>query len=424
MLWSALIQGITLTFLLLHVNASSYMRLLGRDMTRWENEFAFLFYRNLSIVLPPSRNHNILIAPYALYISLVALYDGAYGYTRSELYETLRLNTHSDLRRNQSMFFINKLFYVNSKSRSQHSTILKMVNAFYLRKSSLIDEIYASNIKGYYHISARNVNFASNSLDVEQKINTWVNERSAGLAKSIIPSLMITPRTVSIVVSTTAFSSPWLFPFLPLETTPLSFAVSWTKSIDVPMVKMVQGLYNYLEDDLVQILELPYEGHEQSMLIILPKSRDIAQINRRLDEGALSRWLKLLEKQVVEVAIIPRFKVRGEYLRYEIDYALKKMGLLEIFHDENANLTGISRGVGVDDKVYVDDIVHKVEVSFDEYGTNYARQGPMNQSLYVVSEQMRENYCYFIATHPFIFIIRDLRFNKILMIGTVFDPSS
>lgn len=57
---------------------------------------------------------------------------------------------------------------------------------------------------------------------------------------------------------------------------------------------MQEAKFNYAQTDKLQILELPYEGNELSMLILLPKGDDLNTVEESLSAAELSIWQKLL----------------------------------------------------------------------------------------------------------------------------------
>jgi len=66
--------------------------------------------------------------------------------------------------------------------------------------------------------------------------------------------------------------------------------------------------FEHAELDKVSILQLPYQGDDLSMLIILPKENKLSELERSLDYQQLNDWRSKLERHKVEVHL-PKFKI-------------------------------------------------------------------------------------------------------------------
>ena len=85
--------------------------------------------------------------------------------------------------------------------------------------------------------------------------------------------------------------------------------------------------FNYAETDEIQILEMPYDGEDLSMLILLPKENNLGTMEDSITNGKLSEWRNMLNEQRVDI-YIPKFEFDTKYFMKE---TLSKMGMPTAF---------------------------------------------------------------------------------------------
>ena len=164
----------------------------------------------------------------------------------------------------------------------------------------------------------------------------------------------------------------------------------------------MEGDFNYWENKDAQVLELPYKKSNLSMVIFLPKKRNM---NITLDE--LMKWRMNLGIAYVNLSL-PKFKFTSEY---NLKDALSNMGMKQVFtHD--ANLTGISP----EKPLWAEEVYHKGYVSVDEKGTvaSGITGTPLAGGIIPCVN--------FNANHPFFFTIQDRKTGAIFFMGWVANP--
>jgi serpin B len=170
--------------------------------------------------------------------------------------------------------------------------------------------------------------------------------------------------------------------------------------------------FNYTETERLQILELPYEGEELSMLILLPKGDDLNALEESLNTENLSEWRNRLIEQRVEV-YIPKFKFETKYFMAE---DLKGMGMPTAF-SMNADFSGMT---GKKD-LFISQVIHQAFVEVNEEGTEAAAATAVVwKGLSVRPKSIK----IFKADHPFIFVIQEKETGDILFLGRVTNPTS
>ena len=112
---------------------------------------------------------------------------------------------------------------------------------------------------------------------------------------------------------------------------------------------------------------------------------------------------------------IPKFKIESEIRLVSI---LKRLGMTKMFQQEVADFKGIS-----DIPLYVSDAIQKALIEVDETGTEAAAATAIVTSTKNKKAVRPRKLEPFVADHPFLFFIRDLKTKLLLFQGRVTVPS-
>jgi serpin B len=160
----------------------------------------------------------------------------------------------------------------------------------------------------------------------------------------------------------------------------------------------------------LQILELPYEGEDLSMLILLPNEGQMGSLESNLTTENLAKWRSNLWGQEIDI-YIPKFKFETKYY---MKPTLTEMGMPTAFDPDYADFSGLD---GTTD-LYITSVVHQGFVEVNEEGTEAAAA-----TAVVIGTESIQPTLTFNANHPFIFLIQDNETGNILFMGRVTDPS-
>jgi serpin B len=208
------------------------------------------------------------------------------------------------------------------------------------------------------------------------------------------------------------FKGKWISQFKKISTRPEAFELISGEKVELPMMNQAEE-FNYSENGTVQILEMPYEGDNLSMVILLPKERrGMVGLENLLNAENLRDWLSALIKQEVIISL-PRFKMTSEFLLNE---ALQSLGMVDAFDAKLADFSGMA----VDPAgLCISKVIHKAFVDVNEEGAEAAAATAVVMMRNGMPQPPKP---VFRADHPFIFIIRDKSSGSILFIGRVMDP--
>jgi serpin B len=178
----------------------------------------------------------------------------------------------------------------------------------------------------------------------------------------------------------------------------------------VPMMRQTESL-GYAEGPGYQAVELPYDGHELSMVILLPEAGGFEAFEDGLDAGQVESILEGLAYRQVALTM-PKFEFESEF---SLAQALAALGMPAAFSGD-ADFSGMDGGRDL----FISEVVHQAFVSVDEAGTEAAAATAVMMTL----TAMPEAPVAVSVDHPFIFFIRDIQTGAILFVGRVVDPGA
>ncbi|XP_054577533.1 leukocyte elastase inhibitor-like [Eptesicus fuscus] len=352
---------------------------------------------------------NIFISPISISSALAMVFLGARGTTAAQMSKTLHFDAVKEI--HSSFQSLNA--DINKRGAPY---ILKLANRLYGEKTyEFLPEFLASTQK-MYGAELASVDFQRASEDARKVINAWVKGQTEGKIPELLGEGMVDDRTKLVLVNAIYFKGNWQEKFSQKATIDKPFRLNKkdTKTVKMMYQKSTYPL-GYIEDLKCRVLELPYQGRELSMVILLPddiedEATGLKKIEEQLTLEKLHEWTKPENLSSTEVKVhLPRFKLEESY---NLNSHLASLGIEELF-TTRADLSGMSRARDL----FVSKIVHKSFVEVNEEGTEAAAATVADCVYY--SFMPEEN---FVADHPFIFFIRHNPSTNILFLGRLSSP--
>jgi serpin B len=364
------------------------------------NRFCLNLYKNLS----EREKGNIFYSPFSITMAMAMVFEGAKGWVAGEIHDVFGFPLENRIRQETFRYLYQELNKRNAKYD------LNIANALWIQKYYTILPEYLKVIQKYYDGYARNVDFISQTEQTRRMINQWVEEKTRRKIIDLIPPGSLDRNSRLVITNAIYFKGRWVRQFDKSLTTEEDFWVTESKSIKVQMMKLVdpKARFKYAETDELQILELPYEGDNLSMIIFLPRKNDLRVIENKFSLEQLEEWRELLKEIRVEV-YIPRFTFRT---RYDLTANLCQLGMPNAFapHCDFSGIDGTKN-------LYIKAVVHQAYVDVNEEGTEAAGATGVVVGITSVGPAVP----IFRADHPFIFLIQDKNGN-ILFFGRVVEP--
>jgi serpin B len=364
------------------------------------NGFAVDLYRQLD-----KKEGNLFFSPYSISNALAMTYAGAKGNTAKEMAAAMRFDLEPG-RFHPAFASLIRELQGPVKGRKYQ---LKIANRLWGQKDYGFLPDFLKTGQDQYRAGLKEVDFIDDSEGARKAINAWVEDATNQKIKDLIKPGILSVDTRLVLSNAIYFKAAWLRPFSVKATKPGDFTTSAGKKVSVPM--MHSGLRtNYFNDGRVLGLELPYESHELSMILLMPKKADgLAEMEKELTAINLKKWLGKLSDHQVQITL-PKFKITAEF---HLNNVLKQLGIKDAFERQRADFSGMTTR----DKLFISHVVHKAFVDVNEAGTEAAAA-----TAVVMDRLSLPPPGIFNADHPFIFLIRDARTGSILFMGRVADP--
>ncbi|EDL32349.1 leukocyte elastase inhibitor B isoform X1 [Mus musculus] len=356
---------------------------------------------------------NIFFSPFSISSSLAMVFLGAKGSTAAQLSKTLHFDSVEDI---HSCF--QSLTAEVSKLGASHT--LKLANRLYGEKTyNFLPEFLASTQK-MYSADLAAVDFQHASEDARKEINQWVKGQTEGKIPELLAKGVVDSMTKLVLVNAIYFKGIWEEQFMTRETINAPFRLNKKDTKTVKMMYQKKKFpFGYISDLKCKVLEMPYQGGELSMVILLPEdiedeSTGLKKIEEQLTLGKLHEWTKHENLRNIDVHVkLPRFKMEESYI---LNSNLCCLGVQDLFSSGKADLSGMS---GSRD-LFVSKIVHKSFVDVNEQGTEAA--AATGGIIQVLCEKMPTPQEVFTVDHPFLFFIRHNPTANMIFFGRVCSP--
>lgn len=393
----------------------------------------------------PSR--NIFISPASIYQTLTLAFMGAEGNTEEELATVMGIDLAQTPRSEVIKNYLYERAFQAIRDRDPNLGYqLTHANKLYFDRSLPLSQCFQLVLQDELEaLDFHNVDKATGL------INGWVKEKTRGKIAKLLPPDALDGGTKMALVNAAYFKGDWQSKFEKAETKKDNFYVRRDK-IRVAEFMHQKGKFNYYtsEELRAHVLEMPYNGDEISMMIILPPFEDnalkveINQIRKRLRSCHFGYYFLLFFPQetasrltpdtlkgvmaeiksgfysVDDLTVqLPRFKISQTH---ELRQTLEALGLKTLFDPTSSELgrfiDASAEGGGYD--VPLNSALHKSFIEVNEEGSEAAAA----TALFGFRSARPLFHTQFIADHPFAFLIYDKPADQILFFGMYQDPDN
>jgi serpin B len=169
--------------------------------------------------------------------------------------------------------------------------------------------------------------------------------------------------------------------------------------------------FGYADGEGYVAVELPYDGGELSMVVLLPDTDGFEAFEGGLDADLVAAVIDDLTYREVALTM-PKFEFESEF---SLAKPLIAMGMPVAFSG-SADFSGMTGNRDLN----IADVIHKAFVAVDEAGTETAAATAVVMELTAAPEQPVK----VTVDRPFIFLIRDIDTGSMLFVGRVMNPSA
>ena len=192
------------------------------------------------------------------------------------------------------------------------SVELNVANKIYPMTGFEVKKDFAESLVKNFQTEVQSLDFAKN-VESAKAINDWVEQKTKNKITNLVPAQALNSLTRLVLVNAIYFKGSWDKMFDKSKTYPEDFHLKdgSTKKVDMMSLAGKKFKYHNSPNDLkAQILEVPYEGHQVAMTIILPHPGvDINSIESKLDNENLKFMLSDYDIPQPAHLLLPKFKL-------------------------------------------------------------------------------------------------------------------
>lgn len=373
------------------------------------NTFSFALYREFK-----EGEASLFVSPFSISTCLAMAYAGAEGKTAKQMGDVFGFPSD----KNDLLEALGNLLKNLSDDTRERAYQLLVANAMWGQKGYRFLPEYVELLAVKYGSEINEVDFKTQPEITCQTINQWVQEKTQDKIKDIVQPHSIDPLTRLMLTNAVYFKGKWELPFdeylTKLAPFKMKTGTSETTEVDVAMMR-TNAWFMYMENDDFQALELPYQGGELSMVILLPREIDgLSDFETSLMDKNLSSWVRMLQYVEVEVTL-PKFRFTSEF---SVGGLLQTMGMKDAFDQETADFSQMTQ----EKDLFLASILHKAFVDVNEEGTEAAAVTGVAFALGEPDLDVPPPKI-FRADHPFFFLIRHIASGTILFMGRISDTA-
>ncbi len=370
------------------------------------NELAMNLYR-----VNQKKPGNMVFSPASISLAFTMTYAGANGATADEMAATLHLGDNANVHSSASAFL--------AGWRKQGNEELTIVNRLFGQSGYKFETPFLATTKDLYFAPLETLDFEGSPDKQRVHINKWVMAQTADKIEELLPTKSLDVMTRLVLVNAVHFLGKWSSAFPKKNTKSLPFWVDGKSKTKLPTMALTHN-FAYSKVKGAKVLQLPYEGSDLAMTLILPDKRGgLAGLESKMSTVTLNGWLSALSTKKVSVEL-PRFELKNA--RIPLKESMQSLGMKLAFDSAAADFSKM-RNSGLDnERLYIAKAFHEAFVKVDESGTEAAAATAVVMGKRGGGPPPVEQIVDFHVDQPFLFTISDTSSGAILFLGRVVDP--
>lgn len=353
---------------------------------------------------------NFILSPYSITSATSLLSAGAQGDTLTGIEQALQ-QTLPAAQHHRAMNTVAAALETRgatAKGKDGKPFRLVSTNQLFAQVGQHLETAYLDTLAQEYGAGLRLLDFSTDAA--RQSINQWVGQRTEGKIPDLFAANSLLGARLA-VVNTLYFNAAWSEAFTTAQTASAPFTLLDGTKISVPTMhnaKLEKGRAAVV--DGVQVLELPYDGDDVSLVVLAPSAGSFGDFEKDLDAAQVQRLSAAVQASTLDVRL-PKFKFNSQL---DLAPGLQALGMKDAFDASKADFSGMTG----DRSLFVGVAVHQAVIILDESGTEaaaatgfggFATSAPLQSQVVTIDR-------------PFLFFIRDVKTGVALFTGRVVDP--
>lgn len=361
-------------------------------------------------ILNENKDKNVGFSPYGVSSALNILQYGTAGKTMEQLRKVLNYG-YSERTLSAALRKLREEI-CGSLASSADTKSVHVADGLFVQRDLELTPGFLQRFYATFRRHVTQIDFSDPS-EAKDILNQWVENKTNGMIQDFLGSNSIPPLTRLVLLSAVHFDGKWVLPFPEKDTHERPFYRPDGSQVQVQMMENT-AKYNYSELETPEgvyydVIELPYEGDEISMLIAAPyeKGVSLSTITDILTPELITQWKNSMRRST-RLFVLPKFSLTSEA---NLKSPLQRLGVTDMFSAERADFRRLSS----ERPLHVSEAFQKVKIEVTESGTKasaataailLARMAPLEV----------------IMDRPFLFIIRHNPTGSLLFIGQVMEP--
>lgn len=369
----------------------------ARPLARGLNEVGFRLFRQAAA----ETDQDVVLSPLSIGMAFGMAEVGATGATATALADLFAHPTEGD----ELWAGFNTL---EQAVTSSEAPVVRLANHLFPDEGFTMVEGYDDTLARWFGAGSTPLPLKADSEGSRARINGWVAERTEDLIPELVPEGMVNGRSVLLLVNALYLAADWERPFGKYPTEDQPFTRLDGTTVTVPLMHELELAGPAVATDDYAATEVPYEGGELSMLVIVPSEGRYGEVEARLSSELLDAIDRAATPAAVELWL-PRYQSTTDM---DLAAAFEALGIEDVFGG-SGSWEGIAPGITLVSGV------HAADIAVDEQGTVAAAA----TALGFEDSGAGEADVVVRADRSFLYVIRHIESGAVLFVGRVTDPS-
>ena len=343
-----------------------------------------------------STEENYIISPLSMQFLLGMILDCTRGETADEICTVLGYGKGEVDAVEYCLSMLQQLPELDKK------TALSIANAIVVnQKYSLLDS-YQETVGKCYEAFVSKMDFSDSDAAVRE-INQWCSDHTGGMVPKVLERVNVD--MLCYLFNALYFKSEWKFMFDKSATSDEDFTNGTGQKVKVKMMRQAEN-YQYAENDVYQVVNLPYGNGAFSMMVFLPKTGygipDVIGQLKMVDWNNYRQGMGISEVDLW----LPRFETK---FGIKLNDILMAMGMPRAFDDNRADFGAMSP-----DALCLSFVRQDAAIKVDEDGSEAAA---VSSAGVFVTSLGPNPHAVFHADQPFLYLITEASTGAVLFAG-------
>lgn len=356
--------------------------------------------------LASGEDGNLFMSPHSVTTALAMTYAGAANNTATQIANVFHF-TQPPATLHGSLNALDLALASRADSGSSETIPfrLRTANSIWGQDGFAVLDPFLDTLAVNYGAGMHVLDFEGNTEGSRQTINGWVEDQTNDKIKNLLPQGVIQPSTKLVLTNAIYFSAAWAKPFETSNTQDRPFQVNGSP-VQVSTLFETADM-GYGEGTDWKAVEIPYDGGELSMTVVVPNN--LQAFEQQLTGATFAAIGDAVTHHSVQL-YLPKFEFDAPL---PLEPILAELGMTDAFDDALADFSAIDG----DRDLVITDVLHKGFVAIDEHGTEAAAATAVVIGPTSIPEQAT-----MVVDRPFFFFIKDKPTGAILFVGRVVDP--